>query len=47
MGIKKQINAKNNITAITYLAVPDIQYSFGIIKYSRKEEIRQKNAETT
>lgn len=35
--LKSQLNAKNTSTAITSLAVPIIQYSFGIIKWTLAE----------
>lgn len=43
--LRTQLNAKNKLTAIGSLALPVIQYSFGIINW-RVEEIRQLDKKT-
>jgi len=43
--LKTELNAKNKIMAITTLAVPVIQYSFGIIKWT-KAEIKKLDRQT-
>lgn len=43
--MKTELNARNKITAISSLAVPVIQYSFGIIKWT-KAEIRKIDCQT-
>lgn len=43
--LKTELNAKNKMAAITALAVPVIQYSFGIIKWTQAE-IRKMDRQT-
>ena len=46
MILKSELNAKNKITAVGALAIPDLTYSFDTINW-RLEEIRKIDRKTT